>query len=321
MIPFKYYLPLKEIKQPKVKKNNRMTIKLVSGHPLFNENMHMMNLKLRIPIESKSFDPQPGDLYVVWGAHEIAPMLWATQKNMNNKIGYVIMHSEQLASTHMSNKYYIRLCQDNPTVNYSQYLAEQMYEKFDIREYGYFYFDFVPCKPVELKKYDIVFVGTRNPMREAFEGLLRAMVPDARIHFEYDSIDKGPQHLSELYVQSKIVLNLPFYEGGALETHRINKALACGAIVVSVGSGDPYANKFYSDYVHFCEQDTHMLDFLKEKWRTIEPKKTWLQYNQVLAPSLYSYLNATIVDVHDKMLTKLGMQPVKVEEGAEEVNI
>jgi len=35
----------------------------------------------------------------------------------------------------------------------------------------------------------------------------------------------------------------------ALESHRINKALACGCKVISLPSSDEDANKFYKDYI------------------------------------------------------------------------
>ena len=44
-------------------------------------------------------------------------------------------------------------------------------------------------------------------------------------------------------------MNIPYYEENALESHRINKALACGCKVISMPSSDEDANKFYKDYI------------------------------------------------------------------------
>lgn len=282
-----------------------MSVKIICCHKIFLECAGLMSLKLEIPVEV-DVNPQRGDLYIVFGAHVIAPKLWQAQKAMNNEFGYIIMNSEQIGSDTLRNKYYLMLCQENPTFNYSQHLAQEMFDQFNIKEYSFFFFDFLSSPQIE-SEYDIVFVGTRNAGREAFERLLREVCPTARIHFEYDSINAELTHLTDLYTKSKIVLNLPFYEGGCLETHRINKAIACGAHVVSCLSGDQYANNFYTDYVHFCDGEANMIDCLKEQWQTLERKKTWLDFMKTLSVSLYSHNKAVIDEVHGKLLTKLGL--------------
>ena len=48
-----------------------MSIKVISGHAIFNENMLVLSKKFNWILE-KDFNPQPNDLYIVFGAHELA---------------------------------------------------------------------------------------------------------------------------------------------------------------------------------------------------------------------------------------------------------
>ena len=74
----------------------------------------------------KDFTPKDGDIYIVLGAHEKAVELHAVQKQMNNKIGYIIYNSEQVSSDFWKNKYYTMLCKDNVVFNYSNDLAKEL---------------------------------------------------------------------------------------------------------------------------------------------------------------------------------------------------
>jgi hypothetical protein len=48
-----------------------MSIKIISCHPVFNENALVLSQKYEWKIE-KDFNPQANDLYIVFGAHEMA---------------------------------------------------------------------------------------------------------------------------------------------------------------------------------------------------------------------------------------------------------
>ena len=51
-----------------------MSIKIISGHAVFNENAVVLSQKFKWALET-NFDPQPNDLYIVYGAHELAHQL------------------------------------------------------------------------------------------------------------------------------------------------------------------------------------------------------------------------------------------------------
>ena len=48
-----------------------MSIKIISGHSIFNENAIVLSQKFKWKLET-DFDPQANDLYIVYGAHELA---------------------------------------------------------------------------------------------------------------------------------------------------------------------------------------------------------------------------------------------------------
>ena len=71
--------------------------------------------------------------------------------------------------------------------------------------------------------------------------------------------------MTEKLKQVKYVINLPYYEKNALETHRINRALSAGCEVISVYSKDKYFNKQYSPYVHFVRELTDFTLLLEQE--------------------------------------------------------
>ena len=55
-----------------------MSLKIISAHPIFTENAMMVSQRFQIQIE-KDFKPEKGDVYIVFGGHEIAPTLCRAQ--------------------------------------------------------------------------------------------------------------------------------------------------------------------------------------------------------------------------------------------------
>ncbi len=114
-------------------------IKIISGHAIFNENAVVMSKKFGWALE-KEFNPQPKDLYVVFGAHELAHHLLEIQYRLNNTFGYVVMNSEQPDSQFMKNKYYVSLMKRNVVCDYNTLSANYLKETFDIKDFVLFLF-------------------------------------------------------------------------------------------------------------------------------------------------------------------------------------
>lgn len=279
-----------------------MSLKIISCHPIFTENSVMVSQRYNIPIE-QNFDPQRGDLYIVFGAHEQAVALYISQQQMNNEFGYIIYNSEQFHSIHWKNKYYIELCRNNPVFHYSLELARDIKEKFKIIPYSYFFFDFMVWDKSSIEEhehYDIVFIGAKNDDRVMIESKLKEQLPEKKILFNYDYDYNNPQKLTSLLMNSSIVLNIPFYKNNVLETHRINKALSCGCKVVSMYACDDDANEFYKDYVYFTNNIPKLLQSELD-----EPKKNWETFNREAGAKLHQDNLYVIQQVYDKLKARL----------------
>jgi hypothetical protein len=279
-----------------------MSIKILSCHPIFSENAIMISQRFNIQIE-QTFNPQKGDLYIAFGSHEQAVALYLTQQQMNNEFGYIIYNSEQFDSIHWRNKYYIELCRNNPVFHYSIELAREIKDKFKIVPYSYFFFDYMVWDQKSIEEheqYDIVFIGARSEKRENLEKQLKEEHPDKKILFHYDYEYNTPQKITSLLMNTSILLNIPYYENGVLETHRINKALSCGCKVVSMYSRDEDANEFYKDYVYFTNNIPKLLQSELD-----EPKKNWQTFNVEAGAKLHQDNLYVIKQVFEKLKARL----------------
>lgn len=289
-----------------------MSLKIISCHPIFTENAMMISNRFQIQIE-KDFKPQKGDVYIVLGAHEIAPTLWATQKTMNNEIGYIIYNTEQINSNAWRNKYYIELCRDNPVYHYSNHLAMDIKDKFKINPFSFFFFEFLCFNHNELdisNNYDITFIGAKNDKREKLINEIMSTYPDKSYYIDFEYKNSTPLDLTTKFHSSKIVLNIPFYDNNALETHRINKALSCGCKVVSLYSADEDANDFYKDYIYFTKDITKALgddEFMNQ------PKKTYEELVKTLGGKFTLHNIYTAKQIHTKLLSKLKIDETKTD--------
>lgn len=291
-----------------------MSLKIISAHPIFTENAIMVSQRFNIQIE-KEFKPQKGDLYIVFGGHDIAPTLWIAQQSMNNEIGYIIYNTEQLNSDAWRNKYYIELCRNNPVYQYSNYISNEIKDKFKINPYSFFFFEFLSFDKtaIEIKEeYDIIFIGAKNEKREQIMNSIVSAFPDKKVYIDFEYKNNTPVDLTTRLHSSKIVLNIPFYDNNALEIHRINKALSCGCKVVSLPSADTDLNDFYKDYIYFTDD---IVEFLKNDYRLNEPKKTYEDLVKTLGGKFTAHNLYTAKQIHNKLLSK-----VKVDEPKEKTD-
>lgn len=248
-----------------------MTIKIISGHAIFNENAVVLHKKYGWVLET-NFDPQANDIYVVLGAHELAHQLLEIQFRKNNSFGYIIFNSEQVNSQFFKNKYYLSLMKRNIVMDYNTLTANFLKETHDIKVLSYFFFEFMKSgisPPHEERDYDVTFIGSKNENRDKLISKLKEDHPELNFYVDFEWKHSSSESLTEILNKSKVVLNIPYYENNPLETHRINKALACGCDVISLMSADDDANDFYKDYIYMTDNISMCLTkYLKERPET-----------------------------------------------------
>lgn len=273
-----------------------MAIKIICGHSIFNENALCMSNKFGWQLET-DFAPKPNDLYIVFGAHEISHQLLQMQYRYNSCFGYVILNSEQVDSQFFKNKYYLKLMKSNVVCDYNSLTPEVLKEKHDIKVFSYFFFEFMKFNVESEREYDVVFVGSVNDKRLGLYQKLKETYPELNIYFDLNWEHKSSEKLTDLLHKARIVLNIPYYKNNALETHRINKAIACGCQVISLKSSEDDANKFYEDYVTFTD------DILAEVGKTLSPKKGYEDLVKALSQKINPHFLFVISQVHKKLLS------------------
>jgi hypothetical protein len=243
---------------------------IMSLDPIFNENAICLSHKTGIEF-IKSFEPKSNDLYIVFGAHTKTVELFVKQNELNFTFGYIILNSESQFSDVMRNKYYIELMKKNIVFNYSSGIADYLFETHHIKNYSYFFFDFMKINTDVERKYDYTFIGSRSQSREKILNELQIAFPHKRFYIDFEWKHKTPFSIKNIFNESKYVLNIPFYENdNNLEIHRIHNALSAGCQVVSFKSGNDDTDNFYDDYIYFTE------DFIKFfKSHEVKQKKNY----------------------------------------------
>jgi len=244
-------------------------IKIISGHAIFNENAVVMSKKFGWALE-KEFNPKPKDLYIVFGAHELAHHLLEIQYRLGNTFGYIVMNSEQSDSQFMKNKYYVSLMKRNVVCDYNTLTSAYLKETFDIKILSYFYFEFLQFNlETNERPYDVCFIGSKTERREKIIQDLQEQYPDLKFYIDYEWSHKNSDSLTKILHQCKLVLNIPYYNENALETHRIHKGLACGCKVISLPSWDEDANKFYKDYITITDDIDLSIEGIKPEYEKL----------------------------------------------------
>ena len=228
-------------------------VKIMCLNHIFNENAICMSNKLNIEYIVK-FEPKPKDFYIVFGGHTKPIELLSKQEELNYSFGYIILNSESQDAEVMKNKYYIDLMKKNIVFNYSSNVADFLLDTYNIKTYSYYFFDFMISKPVVPRRYDYLFIGSKNDNRVKCLDALKMQFPCKNIYIDYEWSHKSAESMKQILSQTEWVINIPYYDNhGNLETHRINNALSCGCQVVSLKSGNEDTDNFYSDYIYFTD--------------------------------------------------------------------
>jgi hypothetical protein len=237
---------------------------VINSHPIFSENALCLASKLKVPI-IKDLEPKSGDLYIVFGAHEITQELLFYQRN--HKILYIIMNSEQISSPVLKNKFYIQLMKQNILFDYNKQTSQYLKETYNVLTMSYYFFEFIETEQTEQtetdRPIDILFVGSHTKARQELYEALKNEFPEKNIEFEFSWKYKNPLDMKEILQKSKYVINIPYYINNTLETHRINNALSAGCQVVSLRSNDEDADHYYKDYIYFTDNIVEWFKFEK----------------------------------------------------------
>lgn len=277
-----------------------MSIKVISCHAIFNENAVILSQKFNWKLESQ-FEPQAGDIYIVFGGHEMAHQLLDVQFRKNCCFGYIIMNSEQMNSQFMKNKYYIELMKRNVVFDYTSINTDYLKNTHNIKVLSYYFFEFLRIeKKNPTPKYDVTFIGSKNEERVKLMRELEEEFSNLKFYVDFDWKNGSSNAMTEIMNESKVVLNLGYYSSDRpLETHRINKALACHCDVISVRSDDKDANEFYEDY---CYMTTDIKDTLHKYFNDeLEPKKPY----EELVKTLSQKFNPHMMFIVEHILKKL----------------
>lgn len=218
-------------------------------HLIFHECVTQISQALSIPIITPhSFQPKNNHTYIVIGIHDMLSFFEQLQHKYSIKL--IILHSEQLTSHFFKQPLYIPLLKRNTVYNWSPHNAREL-SKMGVQNTGLFKFDYPISTSDKPRTIDLFFCGSRTPERTRTLANIKHTYPSCFCLFDFDWSFADSQRLTQFLIKTKFVINIPYYANSSLETHRINKALACGCGVISYYSADEEMNEQYKEHVHF----------------------------------------------------------------------
>jgi hypothetical protein len=275
-------------------------IKIISCHSIFNENAVILSKKFGWTLENE-FDPQAGDIYVVFGSHEMSHQLLEIQLRKNASFGYIIMNSEQIESQFFKNKYYIELMKRNIVFDFNTLSAEYLKTTHKIKVLSYFFFEFMKYQTEEDKReYDVCFIGSKNQDRIQIMDNLKKEFPELNFYVDMEWSHKSSESLTKILHKCKVVLNVGNYKADrTLETHRINKALACGCDVISMYCDDDDANQFYKNYCYITgDFKTTIRQYFNH---ALDKKKPYEELVKELSQKFNPHMMFVVNNLQDKL--------------------
>ena len=211
---------------------------IISFSHYFVENCEYLSRQTQMPIV---YQLQPNYTYHVFSAHDAAPQLLCFQKE-HPGTKYIIYQSENIDSACFKNPHYIRLLKENTVFQYSPMIARFCLKKHRIECASFFTFDYPPLEGRE-RDIKILFFGTMTRKRYDLIGAIQKW-------FDVTVLTNCfGKELEEALLRTRYVLNISAYDNNALETHRINKAIACGCKVISNPSCDKEMDAKYKDII------------------------------------------------------------------------
>ena len=249
-------------------------MKVYSFSSIFIENAIELS-KMYNFTYTDTIDFDDNETYIIFGAHDKDYAYKLLLYKYKNKKDYIIINSEQPSSTLFNNRYYQQLLRVSKVVDYNSVSVDKIKQTLNPTATCCYFFDFPINTPNKIKDHDIVFIGAHNNKRENVYKCLKNKYPDKKILFDFGYNYTDINKLTNLLVNTKIILNIPYYSDGILEQHRINKALSCGCIVVSTRGKEEHINKIYEDYIYFTD------DLVNFDYNSVESKLPYNNLQQV----------------------------------------
>jgi hypothetical protein len=224
-----------------------------------------MSKQLGIPI----VDKLESGTFIVLGIHREAKYFLERQIR-DPSIKYIIFQTEQLSSKWFNeDKPFLALLKRNPVYCWSPTVGREMVTRHKIDYQGIFNWSFIDRRAHrKTPRIDLFFCGTNHFYRHIIQLKIEKM--GFRSYFNYNMT---PTDIIEHMLESNWVLNIRQMESSALETHRINAALACGCRVISTRSKCPDLDKKYAEQVHFIDDWGELLTLIEP----IQPREAWTQ--------------------------------------------
>jgi hypothetical protein len=215
---------------------------------IHKENALLLSLRLEIPILKEL---KENEIILILGS--VCGIYKLLHFQMNYNVKYIIYQAENIHTPYFQDKQYRYLLKRNIVYNYSQHTADYIDLHYGIKSAGLFEWEFLKRDNIHYEcdnPIDLLFYGYPNDERESVEKLLKEKYPTKNIVFAYKVYEK---ELVDLLIRSKYVLNIPYFEKSALETHRINQALYAGCKVYSKKSCCNYLNEKYKKKIKFIQ--------------------------------------------------------------------
>jgi len=219
---------------------------IISFSHYFVENAENLANEMKIPIV---YYLKPDYTYYVFSAHDASKQLLDFQ-NEHSKTRYIIMQSENVDSHFFKDKNYIQLMKQNTVYQYSPMIAKYCWLKYNIKCANYFTWDYIYLADKRKRDIDVLFFGTMTTRRYK-------IINEIQKKFNIICVTQCfGKDMEEILLRTNYVLNISAYDNNCLETHRINKCLACGCKVISNPSCDEAMDKKYKNIITFTEGRT-----------------------------------------------------------------
>ena len=266
-------------------------IKILSFHKIFHENAIILSKRTGFPLILGDYKPEENDIIIVFGSHEnIAGVLDIL--NAFKSIKCILIQSEQIQSQFLQNKYYLTLLRLARVFvfdwSYQNAMDLQRRYQVTVRSiYTWDYFSRCGDEPWEDRPIDICFIGSPNPKRQFIINTMKQQYPNLKFLIDFNWSFNDQNKLANTLKRCKFVLNIPYHQDSALETHRINRAISCGCRVITQRSRDDDLNEIYKPYVYFTNTYHNIIDKYLEK--KLEPTKNYEDFvKNVLSKTLHN---------------------------------
>lgn len=217
---------------------------------------------------TESIDLRINNLYIILFSQKVKTF----PKN------YIIYQLEQCGiSNWINNKYKLSILFSKKTFDYSHANINK-FDTFLRKKISYFN---IPCIKYSnlIQSYyvnnvinDVLFYGSINESRKNtlkyLKSNLKKNMENIKIKIQNNLFG---QNLFNEILKSKIIINIHYYKNSILETCRLNEALSCSKLIISMypNKEDDYNFNLYKDKVIFVKDNDEMIEkiiyYLKNK--------------------------------------------------------